>query len=102
MKKFKDLTPEEKKEICNGCGGKGSWIRPPYAIFFEASCDQHDYGYYVGGTEKDRKTRDLKFYQAMKKDCSTLSWFNKIKYYPWCWIYYLGVRFYGKKYFNYR
>ncbi len=34
MKKYEDLTPEEKKEICNGCGGKGGWIKPPHAVFF--------------------------------------------------------------------
>ena len=101
MKKYEDLTPEEKRNICNGCGGKGSFIKPPHKAFFEASCNHHDYGYYKGGTEADRKRCDDKFYEAMKRDCSTLPWYQYIRYRPWCWIYYLAVRQFGKKYFNY-
>ncbi len=70
MKKYEDLTPEEKKEICNGCGGKGGWIKPPHRVFFEASCNHHDYGYWKGCTEEDRKKCDKKFYGATVKDCS--------------------------------
>lgn len=101
MKKYEDLTPEEKAEICNGCGGKGGWIKPPHRIFFDASCNHHDYGYWCGGTEEDRLNCDSKFYAAMVNDCADLPWYQYIRYRPWCWGYYLGVRKCGGKYFNY-
>lgn len=96
------LTPEEKKEICNGCGGKGSSVVPPHAVFFEASCNHHDYGYWKGGAEEDRKKCDDTFYRMMKKDCDRLPWYSKPRYKVWCWIYYKAVRTFGKKYFNYK
>lgn len=101
MKKYEDLTPPEKKEICNGCGGKGSWVKPPHGAFFKASCNHHDYGYWKGCTEEDRKICDKKFYHAMREDCKTLPWYQKIRYRPWCWAYYNSVRMFGKKYFYY-
>ena len=97
--KYEDLTPEERMEICNGCGGKGSIIKPPHRIFFKASCDHHDYGYWKGGTETDRKRCDIKFYNAMVIDCTSLPWYNYLRYRPWCWVYYHSVREFGKKYF---
>jgi len=101
MKPFEALTPKEKRQICNGCGGKGGWIKPPHQAFFEASCDHHDYGYWKGCTEAARLNCDKSFYQAMKQDCESLPWYQWIRYRPWCWIYYRAVRCFGKKYFNY-
>ena len=74
--KYEDLTPEERMEICNGCGGKGSIIKPPH-----------------------RKRCDIKFYNAMVMDCTSLPWYNYLRYRPWCWVYYHSVREFGKKYF---
>jgi hypothetical protein len=101
MKKYEELTPEQKKEICNGCGGKGSFITPPHAIFFHASCNHHDYGYWKGCTEKDRLDCDEKFYAAMIEDCKTLNWFEYARYRPWAWLYYKAVRAFGGNYFYY-
>ena len=101
MLKYEDLTEEDKKKICNGCGGKGSIIKPPHRIFFKASCNHHDYGYYKGGTERDRLTCDTKFYNEMKRDCKCLPFYQKLRYVPWCLIYFKSVRIFGKKYFNY-
>lgn len=101
MKKYEDLIREQKEEICNGCGGKGGKISPPYAIFFETSCNHHDYGYWKGCTEKDRQECDNKLFQAMRKDCRRLSWFKRLLYRPWCNLYYKAVRLQGKKYFYY-
>ena len=102
MKKFEDLTKEEKDAICNGCGGKGSKIVPPHAVFFRACCDHHDYGYWRGGTEKDRKRCDKMFYMAMKKDCKGLPWLDRLRYKPWCWVYYRAVRQFGARYFSFK
>ena len=100
-KRYEDLTQEEKEEICNGCGGKGGIVTPPHAIFFETSCNHHDYGYYKGTTEKDRKRCDKNLRTAMNKDCSKLPWYKWLRYRPWCELYYLGVRSVGWKFFNY-
>jgi len=102
MKKYEDLTEEEKNEIgIQGCGGKGSVIKPPHRIFFKTSCDKHDYSYFLGHTEADRLKADQGLYRAMISDCKKLSWFKYIRYRPWCWFYYVAVRQFGKKYFYY-
>jgi hypothetical protein len=93
------LTPEQKKEICNGCGGKGSWIKPPLRIFYKASCNHHDYGYWCGCTEAERKIDDEKLFQAMRKDCHKVSWFKRLLYRPWCNLYYKAVRLKGSEFF---
>ena len=102
-KKFDQLTPEERKMICNGCGGKGSWIKPPHKLFFKACCDRHDYGYWKGGDEKRREYCDLKFYDAMLEDANKVSnWFSRQRYKAWAWLYFKAVRINGKKYFDFK
>jgi len=101
-KPFENLTPEEISEICNGCGGKGGWITPPHALFWENECNHHDYGYWKGGDKKQRKLCDDKFRYAMIRACSKLPWYKWLRYRPWCELYYIGVRTCGSKYFNYR
>lgn len=96
---YESLTQSQKKEICNGCGGKGGIVKPPHKVFFNASCNHHDYGYSCGGTEKDRKKADEKLYEMMVLDCSKLPWMEWVRYRPWCWAYYLGVRSVGWKFF---
>jgi len=99
--KYEDLTEAQAHEICNGCGGKGGWVKPPHRIFFAASCDHHDYGYSKGCNEQHRKQADKKLYQAMVNDCRGLSWVKWLRYRPWCWAYYLAVRTVGWKFFQY-
>lgn len=70
MFKYSSLTHEQKKHICNGCGGKGGWIKPPKFIF-HASCDQHDFYYWRGCSEDDRLLADISFHKWMKIDIST-------------------------------
>ena len=102
MKKYKDLTKEEKDRICNGCGAKGGRIKPPLAIFFNASCNHHDYGYWLGGTEEDRLKCDKKLYDALLLDCSLLPRKKYLLYRLWSKLYYYAVRAFGSKYFNYK
>ncbi len=101
MKKYEDLTDEEKAMICNGCGGKGSFIRPPHGAFYEASCNHHDYGYWKGCTEEDRLVCDQGLKKAMIKDCSTLPWYEQLRYRPWVEIYYMAIRVFGRRFFYY-
>jgi len=99
--KYEDLTADQRREVCNGCGGKGGWIKPPHRIFFETSCNHHDYGYSCGGTEQDRIRSDNTLYRLMLFDCETLPWWKRLMYRPWCEAYYIGVRLAGGKFFYY-
>lgn len=101
MRKFSELTLEEKQQICNGCGAKGGLIKSP-DFLFKASCDHHDYYYYLGGTEADRKVADDLFYCYMREDIKDAKWYLKPYYKMWAYGYYLAVRKFGKPYFNYK
>jgi hypothetical protein len=98
--RFRDLTPEQKDFICNGCGGKGGWIQPPN-FFFKADCNHHDFNYWLGCTEADRKTADKQFHAAMREDVKSQPWYKRPLFYVIAWTYYRAVRFSGKKFFYY-
>lgn len=88
----------------NGCGGKGSRIRPPYRLFFKASCDKHDIGYDIGGDKIDRWYCDVSFYNAMRYDVKKAkpNYFQRQYFLIWCKIYFISVRLFGAKYFNFK
>jgi len=100
-----DLTEEQKDKLreigeLNGCAGKGSWIDPPDWIF-TASCDQHDFNYWLGGSEEAREKADLQFYEAMLADANSMPWYSSW-YYRWmAWIYYKAVSKYAGAFFEY-
>ena len=102
MLRYSILTPEQKEKICNGCGAKGGWVKPPNFIF-NASCDHHDFLYWLGNTEADRKYADKAFYKKMKEDINDRSynWSKRLWYRMWSWSYYRAVRLFGKKAFYY-
>lgn len=97
---YSDLTQEQKYSICNGCGGKGGIINPP-EFLFHASCNQHDFYYWRGGTELDRKKADDAFYEMMKVDAGKEQGIKKLHYLTWAYVYYKAVRLVGSKFFNY-
>lgn len=88
----------------NGCGcasGWLKWFRPPYGILFSECCEMHDILYNLGGSEEDRKEADKSLYIDMVKlslEFKPLKsmWLAVIAY-----LYYLCVRLFGKRYFNY-
>jgi len=98
--RYRDLTEEEKEFFCNGCGGKGGPVDPPDWIF-KASCDHHDANYGIGHTEADRLKADIQFYEAMKEDARDFSWWKRSFYLMLAYVYYLGVRAFGKPFFRY-
>ena len=100
MLRYSDLGKEQLSKITNSCGGKGGWIKPPNFIF-KASCNQHDFYYWRGCTEKDRRLADNTFYSYMRKDVKETKWYMKPYYHQWALAYYVAVRFFGKNYFNY-
>ena len=98
--KYSDLTEEQKEVICNGCGGKSGWLNPP-EFLFSASCNQHDFYYWRGGTESDRLEADKAFYEAMLSDIQNSVWYKRLSYKLIAYAYYKSVRLFGKKFFYY-
>ena len=98
---WSDLNADERALVANGCGGKGSLIPVPDWLF-GASCDQHDFYYWRGGTEDDRRKADWQFYLAMREDARLTPW-----WYPSrlaimrAWIYYKAVRLFAAGYFHF-
>lgn len=55
------LTDEQKADICNGCGAKGSRLPVPdtiYGLSIKRACDAHDLCYHLG---KDKDRSDAAF-----------------------------------------
>lgn len=98
--RFKDLTEEEIAYLCNGCGGKGGLFNPP-DFLFTASCNHHDFNYWLGGTEEDRKKADKDFLNAMLVDAKRSDWPRSWLHFVLAYLYYLGVRVAGKRFFYY-
>ena len=98
--RYSDLTDEQKEIICNGCGGKSGWLNPP-EFLFNASCNQHDFYYWRGGTESDRLEADKAFYEAMLVDVQNSAWYKRLYYKLIAYTYYKSVRLFGKKFFEY-
>ena len=103
--KWVDLT-EKKKQLWlsswkpNGCWAKGGWLKPPYAMFFEASCNIHDWSYEYGKNESDRKEADEGLLKYMKQDVKKIECtIKRIYYYSWCYLYYFALRIRGKSAF---
>ena len=98
--RYRDLTPEQKSFICNGCGSKAGWVPVPEFIF-HASCNHHDLLYWIGNTEANRRSADKAFYKYMKIDIAEAKWYKRPHYMLWAWVYYKAVRTYGSAFFNY-
>jgi len=102
MFKYKDLTPEQKKHICNGCGGKGGVVKPPNFIF-KASCNHHDFLFWIGFSIKHFLIANTKFYKWMRVDIkeSKVRWYKKTYYHTWAFTYYMFVNAAGVKFFHF-
>jgi len=98
--RFRDLTAAERALICNGCGGKGSWVPVPNWLF-KASCDHHDFNYWLGCTEEDRRRADWQFYLAMLEDVKDAPWWRRPFARARAWLYYKAVSVFAKKFFYY-
>jgi hypothetical protein len=98
--RFRDLTPTQKTIICNGCGGKGGVLNPPDFLFV-ASCDHHDFNYWLGFTEKHREKADVQFYEAMLIDANNGPWYKRWWLRIMARTYYCAVRKFGAKNFYY-
>ena len=105
---FEKLTEYQKSVICNGCGGKGGTVPVPQ-FMFSADCNEHDYHYWIGGTDEDRKAADDEFYSDLVFDADRAAdrtfWLWRWPYRAWfrhvAMAYYLAVRSCGAKYFSF-
>jgi len=97
-----------QKILVNGCGAcKGffNWFKPPHHNFFKEECNTHDTLYGIGGDEDDRLNADAILLMEMKKKVK--NYFLKRKpisrvwYLILCYLYFIGVRLFGKPNFNY-
>lgn len=100
MLRYSQLTQEQKSKICNGCGIKGGFIKVPNFLF-KASCNHHDFRYWRGCREVDRKDADDSFYKWMRVDIKGAKWYLKPYYHMWAWFYHKAVRLFGSKHFYY-
>lgn len=94
------------KSDVNGCGADGGiWkgFKPPYHMFFKASCNRHDEGYATGGDKHRRWYCDVRFLIEMLYDIRNRKrgWWQRNYYYLWARIYFLAVRLFAKNRFNY-
>ncbi|TSA45878.1 hypothetical protein D4R52_01625 [bacterium] len=95
MIRYRDLTEAQKIIMCNGCGPKAGWLPVP-EFFCHASCDHHDFNYWIGHTEGDRRKADLEFLQEMLKDANVDPIKQTISI-----TYWLAVRVFGAACFHY-
>jgi len=98
--RYEHLTTPQRVRLCNGCGPKARWLPVP-DFMFEASCDRHDFSYWLGATEDDRRIADYGFYLALCRDADRHAaprrwWLRAL-----AWSYYRAVRMFGGPCFHY-
>ena len=77
-----ELSPESKKEICNGVGPKGfGWIIPEtvWGLSMTEAADIHDYMYHIGEILKDKEEADNIFLSNMIIIIEKETWFDWVK-----------------------
>lgn len=77
-----ELTTEEKAKICNGAGPRGFGYLVPDTIWglsVTAAADIHDWMYYVGTVENDKKRADKIFLNNMVRIIEDKTWFNWLR-----------------------
>lgn len=60
---YKNITPTEKAQICNGAGAAGQWISSVipntlYGLDCTEAFNIHDYDYQVGASREDKERAD--------------------------------------------
>jgi len=92
---------KQDKNYCWSEKGKWKWLKPPFHIFFNASCRKHDDLYNKWWNEIDREIADYYFLLYMLEDCKKQPLFLSFFYSVWAYIYYAWVRIGWKESFNY-
>jgi len=100
---------KKKEQIYNnGCSPKWLTDNLPWylkkiqsQILFSPSCAIHDFRYYVGNTEEERKFADKEFYENMKKQVKKKKWYKRPFLNLGAFLFYKLVEKYGNTAFNY-
>lgn len=106
-KEWKELSYFEQslysKFWSNGCGWKWIIIKPPYNIFFKASCHPHDYNYTRGWNLKAKNIADKGLLKYMKQDIndSDLKCPKKGLLLIWAYLYFLAVSIFWFVFFSF-
>ena len=100
--RYGNVDPVLRSLVTNGCGSKAGFLNPP-EFLFHASCDRHDWSYWVGGVEEDRAFADRGFYRAMLVDVENYSgpWHRRAAMRFTAWLYFRAVRRFGGQFFGY-
>lgn len=105
---YSDATPAQLLIVCNGVGS--AWMpeiirktltRLSAWFFDEASWNHHDFGYFVGCTERDRLYCDNQFFEAMRRDARQKSFYKMLLALNLSLFFYLMVRLFGWTSFYY-
>lgn len=70
-------------------------------FLFTASCDHHDFNYWLGHDEYDRVRADWQFYEAMLVDAGRAPWWRRWWDRWMAGVYYRAVRSFGASAFYY-
>ena len=105
--RFRHLSDKQKGVICNGCGGKGGFVKPPYAEVFKRLCDHHDFNYFLGFTFSDKAKADYQLLNAMLYEIwlggmlseKSFRLFKRVYLSCWTFLYYLAISVCGHKFF---
>jgi hypothetical protein len=109
-KGFATLTPEQKKEICNGMGSQKTWWNrilywfiPNHFFGLDMTLigNRHDYGYHTGGPWWMKLVEDLVFLINMGYWIWKAGKNHRIKRLSLAFKYYMAVLLGGKSSFNY-
>ena len=107
------MNEYDKIVIANGC--RPEWLskkipdklenilKPYFDEIFKSDCNIHDYKYYIGGNEQDKKIADKDFYKAMKQSVKrNAHWYSRLWFYYKAWQYYRLVKKFGNSAFNFK
>jgi hypothetical protein len=110
-KGFSDLTPEQKKKICNGMGSQATWWNKLlywfipnhfFGLDMALVANRHDYGYTVGGPLWMKIVEDTVFFINMVYWIWRAGKHHRIKRLWLASKYYMAVLLGGKSSFNHR
>lgn len=86
----------------NWCWWEWWFFKPPYAIFFDTSCNKHDDKYDELWDWFDRLIADLYLLKFMIQDSFRVSCYKIPYFVTWSILYFIWVRLWGWRFFNYK
>jgi hypothetical protein len=94
---YEDLTPTQKKKLCNGAGKEGlqGWLVPDFV--FKEAANRHDFDYWKGCNEDDRFGADRLFLGNMLDAAEYKDIKTKKKRFILCRMFYrrMAIRYYA-------